>query len=146
LSSYLETSFLASLYSADANSAAAVEYLSTAQAPFPWPEFIELELTNALELRVFRGEITRAEAGAAFMKLASHVEEGVFRAVQTPAAVYETARSLARRHTAALGTRTLDILHVAMALELRAPAFYTFDRRQSQLAQAEGLVTPVRLK
>jgi predicted nucleic acid-binding protein len=107
---------------------------------------IELELTNAMELRVFRGEITRAEAGAALLKLASHVEQGVFRAVQTPAGAHETARSLSRRHTATLGARTLDILHVAMALELRAPAFYTFDRRQSQLAQAEGLVTPVRIR
>ena len=74
MSSYLETSFLASLYSADANSAAAAEYLSAAKAPFPWTHFIELELTNALELRVFRKEITRAEGGTALVRLASHIE------------------------------------------------------------------------
>ena len=146
MNSYLETSFLASLYCADANSAAAARYLSTAQGPFPWTLFIELELTNALELRVFRKEIRRAEAGTALVRLASHIEQGVFRPVPTPAAAYETARSLSRRHTAALGTRTLDILHVALALELKAPTFYTFDRRQSQLAKAEGLVTPVRIR
>jgi predicted nucleic acid-binding protein len=146
LKSYLETSFLASLYSADANSAAALRYLPSVEAPFPWTGFIELELTNAIELRVFRREITRPEAGAALMKLAAHIERGVFRTAEMSATVYETARSLARRHTAKLGVRTLDILHVAMALELGAPSFYTFDRRQSRLAQAEGLVTPVRIR
>lgn len=146
MKSYLETSFLASLYSADANSAAAVKYLSAIEAPFPWTAFIELELTNAIELRVFRREISGPEAGATLMKLASHIEQGVFQTVEMPATVYETARALSRRHTAKLGARTLDILHVAMALELGAPAFYTFDHRQSRLAQAEGLVTPVRLK
>lgn len=80
------------------------------------------------------------------MKLVSHIEQGVFRTVEMPATVYETAHTLSRRHTAKLGARTLDILHVAMALELGAPAFYTFDRRQSRLAQAEGLVTPVRIR
>jgi predicted nucleic acid-binding protein len=120
--------------------------LSSIEAPFPWTGFIELELTNAIELRVFRREITRPEAGAALMKLALHIEQGVFRAIDMPATVYETARSLSRRHTAKFGVRTLDILHVAMALELGAPAFYTFDRRQSRLAQAEGLVTPVRIR
>jgi len=83
---------------------------------------------------------------AALMKLAAHIERGVFRTAEMSATVYETARSLARRHTAKLGVRTLDILHVAMALELGAPSFYTFDRRQSRLAQAEGLVTPVRIR
>ncbi len=146
MNSYLETSFLASLYGADANSAAAVKYLSAIEAPFPWTAFIELELTNAIELRVFRREIAGPQAGAALMKLVSHIEQGVFRTVEMPATVYETAHTLSRRHTAKLGARTLDILHVAMALELGAPAFYTFDRRQSRLAQAEGLVTPVRIR
>lgn len=95
---------------------------------------------------MFRREITRPEAATALLKLASHIEQGVFKTVDTPAAVYEKARGLSRRHTAKLGARTLDILHVAMALELGATAFYTFNRRQSQSARAEGLVTPVRIR
>jgi predicted nucleic acid-binding protein len=35
--------------------------------------------------------------------------------------------------------RTLDRLHVACALELKAERFWTFDRRQSKLARVEDL-------
>ena len=46
---------------------------------------------------------------------------------------------LGPRHAARLGARTLDSLHVACALELRAERFWTFDERQKRLARAEGL-------
>ena len=35
--------------------------------------------------------------------------------------------------------RTLDVLHVATALELGLRSFVTYDRRQQQLARATGL-------
>lgn len=50
------------------------------------------------------------------------------------------ASDLSRRHTPDLGTRALDVLHVACALELKLPCFLTFDERQRRLA------TAVRLK
>jgi predicted nucleic acid-binding protein len=37
--------------------------------------------------------------------------------------------------------RTLDSLHVACALELKAGRFWTFDERQGKLARGEGLKT-----
>jgi predicted nucleic acid-binding protein len=49
---------------------------------------------------------------------------------------------MARRQTPQSGTHTLDILHVASALELKAEMFYTFDRNQEKLAKAEGLLVP----
>jgi hypothetical protein len=49
------------------------------------------------------------------------------------------AESLAEHHTPALGTRSLDILHVAAALVLGATEFCTFDTRQAKLAKAAGL-------
>ena len=41
--------------------------------------------------------------------------------------------------TPTLGTRSLDVLHVACALELKLRHFLTFDTRQRQLAVAAGL-------
>jgi predicted nucleic acid-binding protein len=35
--------------------------------------------------------------------------------------------------------RTLDSLHVASALELKADRFWTFDERQAKLAKVVGL-------
>jgi predicted nucleic acid-binding protein len=49
---------------------------------------------------------------------------------------------MARRRTSQLGTRTLDVLHVASAVKLQADMFYTFDRNQEKLAKAEGLLIP----
>jgi predicted nucleic acid-binding protein len=58
-----------------------------------------------------------------------------------PILAYEVAARISRRRTFQLGVRTLDILHVASALVLKAEAFYTFDGRKRRLAKAEGLQT-----
>ena len=146
MSSYLDSSVLTSLYAPDAHSAAAREYLLQAAGPFLLTPFGEAELANAIELRVFRREITAAQAQAELASLATHIADGVFQATPVPAAMYDVARQLSRRHTAALGTRTLDILHVAAALVLQTDSFYTFDRAQARLARAAGLATPVRVR
>ena len=49
------------------------------------------------------------------------------------------AMELSREHTPKLGTRALDVLHVACALELKLRHFLTFDVRQQKLAAAAGL-------
>jgi len=145
LSTYLDTGFLVSLYTPDSNSIKAAAYLRKAGGPFAVTLFGELELTNAIQLRVFRGEITVPQAKAARASLEADLVSGVFSLMPTPPAVYEKAQQLARKHTAALGVRTLDILHVASALELGATAIYTFDRRQAALARIAGLRAPVRI-
>ena len=37
------------------------------------------------------------------------------------------------------GQRTIDLLHVAIALEAKATTFLSFDNRQRKLAKAAGL-------
>jgi hypothetical protein len=49
------------------------------------------------------------------------------------------AESLAEHHTPTIGSRSLDILHVAAALVLGATEFCTLDTRQGKLAQLAGL-------
>ena len=120
--------------------------MRAATGPFPLTAFCELELTNAIQLRVSRREIISAQAILALADLHGDLTSGVFHSVPTPGSVYEEALRLARRHSALLGTRTLDILHVAAALKLSLPAFCTFDRRQAQLARATGLATPIRIR
>jgi predicted nucleic acid-binding protein len=58
-----------------------------------------------------------------------------------PENAFELCADLARRYGPKLGTRTLDSLHVACALELKAERFWTFDERQAKLAKAVGLRT-----
>ncbi len=53
--------------------------------------------------------------------------------------VFARARDLSMLHTPRLGLRALDILQVAIALEVNAKRFLTFDVRQRNLAEAAGL-------
>jgi predicted nucleic acid-binding protein len=50
------------------------------------------------------------------------------------------AAQLSERHTTTVGTRSLDILHIASAKAIRATEFLLFDDRQRNLAQLVGLV------
>lgn len=49
------------------------------------------------------------------------------------------AVKLSRLHTPITGTRSLDVLHIASALELNARHFVTYDHRQAKLATLCGL-------
>ena len=66
---------------------------------------------------------------------------GVWVEVSFPDMAFDVCRELARRYAARLGSRTLDTLHVAGALELKAERFWTFDERKAKLARAAGLKT-----
>jgi predicted nucleic acid-binding protein len=61
------------------------------------------------------------------------------RLVVAWADVFATAESLSTTHGASTLCRTLDTLHVALAIELGAAEFCTFDHRQSIMAAAAGL-------
>ena len=138
---YADTSFLVSLYSPDAHSARAVAQIGRLHGELLLTPLGELELANALQLRIFRKEATEMEIRRAQAKFEEHVGQGVFAFKGMPTGGFDRARQVARKHTAARGLRTLDILHVASALELKADRFWTFDQRQSALASAEGLRT-----
>lgn len=55
--------------------------------------------------------------------------------------VHALAEHYSHAHTVQRGHRTLDVLHVATAVHLRADVFCTVDRLQADLAHAVGLKT-----
>jgi predicted nucleic acid-binding protein len=57
-------------------------------------------------------------------------------------AVFIRAEELTRQ-TSESGCRTLDVLHVACALEGACRRFYSFDEDQNELARSQGLETPL---
>lgn len=135
---YADTGFLVSLYGQDDHSTAATA-LVRSKPVFILTALGEAEFTNALELRVFRKEWTRREARSVHELFLQHQAVGVFRTEPVTSEIWEKALVLARRHSARLGTRTLDLLHVASALTLRPDVFYTFDKRQRKVAKVEQL-------
>jgi predicted nucleic acid-binding protein len=97
------------------------------------------EFTNAVAQHVFRRVITEFEAQAVYSQFEGDRASGFWSEVELPKNTFELCIDLARRYTPQLGIRTLDILHVASALELKASQFWTFDDRQAKLAKAVGL-------
>jgi predicted nucleic acid-binding protein len=135
LSTYVDTSFLVSLYSLDANSPSAARVMQTSAGERFLTTFGELELANALELRVFRKEASATQARSSWKDFEQDLRDGIFQIRPLSDQVFERARQLARANTARLGTRTADLLHVAAALELKADRLFSFDQRQRKLAR-----------
>jgi len=140
LSAYADTSFIVSLYLRDANSNLATARMLEIAPPLMLSSLGELELTNALQLYVFRKEIDESDLRAALATLRADIESGALVVKPMSEAMYVEARRLSMRWSAKLGTRSLDILQVAAAIILGADSFHTFDDRQKKLAKAAGLV------
>jgi predicted nucleic acid-binding protein len=137
---YPDTSFLVSLYLIDQHTAKAQHRMGQRPAVVFTP-FHRAELAHAIYQHVFRREISFDEAQITFENVERDCDNGIWTVASQPEKAFDTCAELARRHVASLGTRTLDSLHVAAALEFKAVSFWTFDERQKKLAEIEGLKT-----
>jgi hypothetical protein len=99
-----------------------------------------VEILNGIGLAVFRRQI---DAGARHDAVRSFEEDiAGGRYIQADVlwrSALRRAEDLSREHTSEIGSRSLDVLHVACALELGLANFVTFDLRQRQLVRAVGL-------
>jgi len=100
---------------------------------------VELETINALGLKQFRKETSGSQAEASLRNFDKAVGSGALQLRALPGTAFERARKLSLQFTPDLGTRTADLLHVAVALEFGASSFYSFDLQQRKMAEAVGL-------
>lgn len=138
---YADTSFLGSLYVLDENSLRAAAEIKRFNPVLIFTPLLDFELTNAIQLRVFRKLSSPREAAKSLRLIHQQTEAGLLAREPMPAGAYERARRISLERTARLGVSTIDVLHVASALALKAELFLTFDHRQHRLARAEGLKT-----
>jgi predicted nucleic acid-binding protein len=139
---YLDSSALRHLYVHGSRSAAMSAWRFRHPGALPLTRFGRAEIFNAILGAAFRGDLTEEFAQRSLAAFEADFDSGGLRFVDLPwrAALDRTAE-LSRTHTAKLGTRALDVLHVASALELGARTFVTYDTRQAALAKAVGLKT-----
>ena len=140
---YADTGFICSLYAPDANTAHAIDLMEKQRKPICFSWLNQVEFRNALRLRVFRKEISTVERDRSLNLLLADLSAGIFHHIEIPqsSVLIETER-LSARHSEKLGTRSLDIIHVAMAVSLGCQRFLSFDRKQVKLAKATGLKVP----
>ena|SRR5438105_10390893 len=137
---YADPSFLVGVYSPEPDSVKALQWLQRHREPLPFTPFHRHEVRNAIRLRVFRGDITPEQRKRAFEEIEEDLTDGILVHTTVPwTNAFRESEDLAAAHNETLGVRSIDLLHVGLALSLKTKEFLTFDTRQAKLAKAAGL-------
>jgi predicted nucleic acid-binding protein len=141
MDAYFDSAIIVKLYVQETTSPDAIRLVGTYVAPYALTQWQALEVKNAIRLKAFRAEITAAELNRSITAFEQDIATDRWqRPAYTVAAVEQRAEELSAGHSATLGCRTLDIIHVAAALVLGTKEFITFDARQGTLAKRAGLM------
>jgi len=132
---YFDTSIILKSYVFEPRSEEAILLLDKAEAAIPISHVLEMEFNNALNLKRFRTELSDAEVAQYKEAFYSDLKSGIyFFPTVDSVAVHKRALTISNQFTPSIGARTLDILHLAYAIESKCETFNTFDSRQNQLA------------
>jgi predicted nucleic acid-binding protein len=135
MTTYIDTALFVKAYVREHDSAEAIAILDAVGEPFVYSHLHEVEIPNAIRLKRFRGEITKAQESAALRVFKSDVDAGRFERIDYDlGTVFIRAEQLSARFSGELGTRSLDLWHVAAALEVGCTAFASYDMRQRRAA------------
>ena len=141
MASYVDSGILIKLYVREANSHAAIRAIAP-RAAIPLNPLQELEIRNTLRALEGRSTITSAQRAASEHELERDITVGrLLRAIPDWQRVYALATRLSAEHASDTLARSLDILHVAIAISDQADSFVTGDRRQLAVAERSGLST-----
>jgi predicted nucleic acid-binding protein len=138
---YLDTSAFLKLFILEMGSQEVQDLLFSQHDPLPLWEIQEMELRNALRLKVFWGDITQKDSDRQVELLLDRKRRGqyVYPRVERASLFYRVGQLTDL--SVQSGCRTMDILHVACALEIEADLFVSYDVRQTKLAVQLGLKT-----
>lgn len=137
---YVDPSALRSLYLHDDRSARFCAWRRKTEGALPLTRFGRAELVNSFRLAVHRKYVDHETALGAAADLDTDLREGRLALIDTLwRRTLDLAAELSSRHTSLIGTRALDVLHVATALVLQSKRFATYDARQAKLAKVVGL-------
>jgi predicted nucleic acid-binding protein len=138
---YFDTSFLVALYVPNDHTSAALRHRArTGRQPMIFTPLHRIELRTAVRQCAFGGLIHQAEARRVLRHIEDDLDDGTL--IHEPLDWIESLRqadAVADRLAWTKPCRSLDLWHVAVALEIQAGIFVTFDKDQFALAQAEGL-------
>lgn len=139
---YYDTGALIPIYVDEVFSEAVNAYSASRAIPIPFSLFHRLEFENALRLKMFRKEIDEERLNRVLSDIGDDLNSShlVLRPVNWIDA-FEKARAIGARVTAKTGCRTLDLMHVAIAIHWGCQIFLTADARQLAAARLAGLET-----
>ncbi len=137
---YADSSFLVSIYRRDGNQAAAHAFMVKHSPVLAFLPLHRVELRNALRFAEVQGLLTGQERRGVFKQIEQDLRDGLLQHVTVAwNDVCRRADELSEKHMIRNGQRTVDLFHVAAALEMGVHLFLSFDQRQIGLAKAAGL-------
>jgi predicted nucleic acid-binding protein len=137
---YVDPSALARLYIHEAGSRQICAWRAKLGGALTVTHHGRTEIINAICRAAFLGHLDQDGLADALNDFAADFADGRLQQADILwRAALNRAAELSQAHTPKLGTRSLDVLHVACALELKLRQFLTFDGRQQRLAAAAGL-------
>ena len=140
MNAYIDTALFVKAFVMEADSPGTICLLEQIGEPFAYSHLHELEIPNAIRLKRLRGEITKTQETAALRAFHADVDAGRFeRIAYDLAAVFIGAERLSAKCSAMIGSRSLDLWHVAAALETGCDTFVSYDSRQRKAAELSGL-------
>lgn len=139
---YLDTSAFLKLYIREPGSAAVQAYLTRQEEPLPLSELLEMEFTNALQLKIYGGDMTPKQAGEQMAHFENRKKRGLYYHPEVHRSELMAVFREFSASTSELGCRTTDILHLAYARMHKVEDFVTFDRKQKALAGQLGFNVP----
>jgi predicted nucleic acid-binding protein len=151
---FADTSVVCALLHAQSTTAEAEALFTELRTPLTVSTLVTFEFRQSARLQSFRFGADRTQGWSVretermLAQFEANLTAGAFvhGAINWPE-VHALAETYSHAHTLKRGHRTLDILHVATAVHLRADLFCTVDRLQAELARAVGLkVRPARLR
>lgn len=140
MTAYADSSLLLKLYLREPETPSALAAVRAVAQPIAFTSLHRLEIANAIRRNAASRKVRLSQAVKAMRTLRLDMRGGFYTLpVLEWQAVFLRAHRLSQKHARRRLVRSLDLLHVAAALEIGATEFLTFDDRQRQTAQAEGL-------
>lgn len=136
---YLDTSAFIKLYFLEDGSDFVQECVVAQDEPLPVWDVLQAELINACGLKAFWGDITPVQADQQIALFEQRLQRGQYFVAEVDRSALMNAFRTLSRQTPRFGCRTMDILHVAFALQLSVNRFVSYDDRQRSLAAHAGL-------
>ena len=140
MAAYADSSFLVAVYAIEPQSLQALNWITNSKQSLIYTPFHRHELRTAIRQKVFRGETTIAARNEAFRDIDSDLQDRILIHTQIPwTDAFREAERVGAEHGETQGTRSLDLLHVGIALALKTKLFLSYDGAQRELARQVGL-------
>jgi len=140
VTTYYDTGVLVKLWVREILSDEVADFVTQRGEVIPYTFLHEIEIKNALRLKVFRREIVPKVVATAIVAIDEDLRlRRLVEAAPSWQEVFMRCGQISATSTEKIGCRSLDLLHVAAALVLGCDEIVSLDNRQLSAAQVAGL-------